>query len=180
MSANDNLIEDICGSMFPGAYYPLKVIKEQYTLTFGDNGKMAKKIPKILLAESKKKNGKVRRIPLSSTGVVYSLNEDYNFDDERKLIEATSVTRMAKVISEMSQKQTTENLDKWLSEDLYNVLDKLVTEKISKEFKEEVLPVLRKSIDETVAKKIKMSKGMFKIMLLDIIGDVINSIEDGS
>jgi len=172
----DVIIENICGLMFPGAYYPIDVIKDQYGSIF-DSIEDTKKIAAILLGESKKSNSKVIRGNMRGA-TVYSLNDKYNFDDARKLTEATSVVRMAEVIRDRIQKQNIETLNEWLENDLYDVLSTLVEDKIKTEFRDEVMPVLTETITKTVTAKVKHSKGSFKKLLLETISDLINSIDE--
>ena len=82
MNKNDIIIENVCGLLFSGAFYPVGVIKEQYLMIF-EEPEDVKKIASILLAESKKTNAKVIRSNIEGAWA-YTLSENYNFERGRR------------------------------------------------------------------------------------------------
>jgi len=173
---NDIIMDEICGLLAQGAYYPINVIKENYTTVFEDD-ESSKKIANLLLGNSKKKNSKVLRQNVDSH-VVYSLNPDFNFDDERKIVEATSITKMADVIRSMVHSQNMKALDDWLNNDLFKIIDSIVEDKIKEELTKEVVPALKGFIHSGIDDRVSKSKNSFKKLLLEVISDIIISTDD--
>ncbi len=172
MTDKKELLDTICGIMYPGALYPVKVIKSRYMEIFNDIDGL-KFIAALMLAESRKKNSKVVKVSLGGTRV-YKLNEKFDHEEARSVVENETINRLAAVIMKTVQTQNLKILKKWLDEDLNDRLEQIVTEKLAIELKDEVAPL----IAETVNAKIKCSRGKFKKLLLEVICDIINLTEE--
>lgn len=168
-----SILDKICGLMELTAIYPLETIKEKYIKTFNDV-ESSKKIAAILRAESKKVNAKVCKVQIQDR-LYYKLNDDFNFDDQKAIVEIETTLRLAQVIYSMIHKQNLEVLDKWLNEDLIKKIDMIIESKLKRELRNEVAPAIEKSISD----KIKQSKGQFKKLILELISDIIKVTESG-
>ena len=176
MKDNDVIMDEVCGLMSQGTYYPVNVIKENYITIFEDE-ESSKKISQLLSRNSKKKNPKILRDAIGGN-TVYSLNPEFNFEDERKVAEASNIENMAKVIRKMVHSQNLKALDVWLNNDLIKVIDTIVEDRIKQELTNEVVPVLKDFINSEVDGKIKSSKSSFKKLLLEVISDIIKLTDE--
>jgi len=166
-----SILDKICGLMELTAIYPLEIIKEKYIKTFNDV-EGSKKIAVILRTENKKVNSKVCKVQIENRQY-YKLNDNFNFDDQKAIVETETTLRLAQVIYSMIHKQNLEVLDKWLNEDLIKKIDMIIESKLKQELRNEVAPAIEKSISD----KIKQSKGQFKKLILELISDIIKVTE---
>ena len=166
-----SILDKICGLMELTTIYPLETIKEKYIKTFNDV-EGSKKIAVILRTENKKVNSKVCKVQIENR-LYYKLNDNFNFDDQKAIVETETTLRLAQVIYSMIHKQNLEVLDKWLNEDLIKKIDMIIESKLKQELRNEVAPAIEKSISD----KIKQSKGQFKKLILELISDIIKVTE---
>ena len=166
-----SILDKICGLMELTTMYSLEAIKEKYIKTFNDV-EGSKKIAVILRTENKKVNSKVCKVQIENR-LYYKLNDNFNFDDQKAIVETKTTLRLAQVIYSMIHKQNLEVLDKWLNEDLIKKIDMIIESKLKQELRNEVAPAIEKSISD----KIKQSKGQFKKLILELISDIIKVTE---
>jgi hypothetical protein len=167
------LIDEVCGLMHPGALYPISYLKTRFREVFRDSDDI-KKIAKTLLNENKKADRKVVRVNVHGSPY-YTLSDNHEAKDQRVVTDNVDVASMATAIYNMVHSQNIKALDEWLQTNLMSAIEQIVKE----EFKNEILPVLQQSIDNAVNNKVKMSKSKFKMLILEIIGDVIKVTDDG-